>query len=455
MKIYPLGAALLLHLLLIPTSPLPLRAQAPAGSVTIDDYRERVLAYSHQLKQSEDQVELLHEAVRMARAARMPTWGIGASADYRLEDYDLELGGSSISMSRYNYTVQAPLQQSIYEGGRLRLTQQSAQIEERIAHEAVLLTRNHLIEAAERNYWMAVAYEAMLGRIDTYVAIIDTLERVVTDRFLEGQISRTDLLQVQTRRTEAEVELSEARRSSQLALQRLNILMGAAPDTQTELLDSITAPIRIPYQLSLADAMSLRPEQRITSLNYAYQQKQISQARSRYNPSLRLTLQPTWGTQLLNFDGQTQFQAYASATLSIPLFAGGARHRAVALERVRLREVAREELIVQDQISEELSAAWSNLTAFTAQLHIAQQHTALAEENLMLNTFSYNEGQLPIIDVLLAQATWIESYTQLIATALAQRLALVEYRVAAGFTSYDPSHPHTTPIHPKGVTKAW
>ena len=56
----------------------------------------------------------------------------------------------------------------------------------------------------------------------------------------------------------------------------------------------------------------------------------------------------------------------------------------------------------------------------------------IAEENLDLNTFSYTEGKLPIIDVLSAQVTWIQSYSSLIQTWLQQKVSLADYNKAIG-----------------------
>ena len=52
---------------------------------------------------------------------------------------------------------------------------------------------------------------------------------------------------------------------------------------------------------------------------------------------------------------------------------------------------------------EELSAATTKLTETEQQVKTAQENMALAEENLDLVTFSYNEGRASMVDVLSAQ----------------------------------------------------
>ena len=62
----------------------------------------------------------------------------------------------------------------------------------------------------------------------------------------------------------------------------------------------------------------------------------------------------------------------------------------------------------------------------------AEENCKLAEENLDLNTFSYTEGKLTILDVLSAQLTWIQAYTNLIQSYYEQKIALADYRKATG-----------------------
>ncbi len=52
----------------------------------------------------------------------------------------------------------------------------------------------------------------------------------------------------------------------------------------------------------------------------------------------------------------------------------------------------------------------------------------LAEENLDLATFSYNEGKAGMADVLYAQLSWTQAHTNLINAYLAEKIAVAEYK---------------------------
>ena len=86
----------------------------------------------------------------------------------------------------------------------------------------------------------------------------------------------------------------------------------------------------------------------------------------------------------------------------------------------------------RDQISQEVANSWTSLTENTKQIDVAEEACKIAEENLDLNTFSYKEGKLPILDVLSAQLSWIQSYSSLIQTWYQQKASLAQYNKAVG-----------------------
>lgn len=64
-----------------------------------------------------------------------------------------------------------------------------------------------------------------------------------------------------------------------------------------------------------------------------------------------------------------------------------------------------------DDLTLAISSAWTNITEAAIQIEIAQANLDVAGENLSLNTFSYNEGQLAVLDVISSQISWIQAYT--------------------------------------------
>lgn len=77
---------------------------------------------------------------------------------------------------------------------------------------------------------------------------------------------------------------------------------------------------------------------------------------------------------------------------------------------------------------EELAAALTKLEETECQVKTAEENKELAEENLDLATFSYNEGKASMVDVLSAQLSWTQAHTSLVNAYLAAKMAVSEYR---------------------------
>lgn len=407
-----------------------LSANAQEGNLTAADYKQKVLEYSRQIKQSAEERVAMQEAIKAAKTAFFPAIDFSGSYQYRINKYELMPG---YEMDHNTYSLGATLNQPIYAGGQIYNNYKAAQIQGQIANKAEELTTDNIIYAADMNYWSAAARKGMYDVMCQYVDIVKQLADVLTIRFNDGQISKTDLLQVESRLKEAELNKSSAYKDYQIALQNLNVLMGIPPMTPVELSENITKVQPLPTRIGEEAAVQNRPDFMISQLNIEYQKRQINLSKAKYNPSLAVGFQGSWGTPMLNMKGSDQLWTPAVfASLKIPLFHWGARFKEVNSQKAILRskEYALDD--TRDQISKEVANAWTSLTENTKQINVAEEACKIAEENLELNTFSYNEGKLPILDVLSAQLSWIQSYSSLIQIWYQQKTSMAQYNKVVG-----------------------
>ncbi|MFV0581262.1 MAG: TolC family protein [Parabacteroides gordonii] len=410
-------------------------ANAQVQPITAAEYKEKVLEYSRQIKQSSEERIAMQHAIKAAKTAFFPAVDFSGSYQYRINKYELGMGEGipGIEMDHNTYSLGATVSQPIYAGGQIYNNYKAAEIQGQIATEAEELTTDNIVYAADMNYWSVAARKGMYGVMTQYVDIVQELANVLTLRFQDGQISKTDLLQVQARLKEAELNKSSAYKDYQIALQNLNVLMGVPPMEPITITDSITMVLPLPMKVGESAALENRPDYLISKLNIEYQKRQINLSKAKYNPTLSVGFQGAWGTSMLNVKGSDNLWTPAVfASLKIPLFRWGARFKEVNSQKAILRSKEYAMDNTRDQISQEVANAWTSLTENTKQIDVAEEACKIAEENLDLNTFSYNEGKLPIVDVLSAQLSWIQSYSSLIQTWYQQKASLAQYNKAIG-----------------------
>lgn len=412
-----------------------LSANAQVKSLTVADYKEKVLGYSRQIKQSSEERIAMQHAIKAAKTAFFPAVDFSGNYQYRINKYEMNMmdGVPGIEMDHNTYSLGATVSQPIYAGGQIYNNYKAAQIQGEIATQAEELTTDNIVYAADMNYWSVAARKGMYKVMSQYVDIVQELANVLTIRFQDGQISKTDLLQVQSRLKEAELNKSSAYKDYQISMQNLNVLMGVPPMEAVEIADSITVNLPLPLQIGESAVLDNRPDFTISKLNIEYQMRQINLSKAKYNPTLAVGFQGTWGTPMLNVKNSDLLWTPAVfASLKIPLFRWGARFKEVNSQKAILRSKEYAMDNARDQISQEVANAWTSLTENNKQISVAEDACKIAEENLDLNTFSYNEGKLPILDVLSAQLSWIQSYSSLIQTWYQQKASLSQYNKAVG-----------------------
>ena len=403
------------------------RAQQPY--LSREAYRDKVEAYSQILKQQKLKTMASAEARKIAHTGFLPK--IDVNADGTLNMSDLKAWNEPLGEYR-NHTYQGVfvVSQPLYTGGALNAQHKIAKADEKLNQLNEELTLDQIHYQSDAVYWNASAALATLAAAARFEEIVNRQYSIIQDRFDDGAISRTDLLMISTRKKEAELQFIKARQNHTLALQRLNILMGVKPDAAVDSLCEIGAgspPIDL---LSLDEVLGRRADYAGTNVSIAKSEAQRKAALSRYNPQLSMFLATGWDTGIAYMGQDVPHTPIAGLNLNIPIFRWGARFKTNRQQKAYIGIQKLQQSYVADNILEELSAATTKLTETEQQVKTAQENMALAEENLDLVTFSYNEGRASMVDVLSAQLSWTQAQTNLINAHLAAKMAVAEYRKA-------------------------
>lgn len=402
-----------------------------AQTLSVEQYRQKVLEYNQDIQKSQQAVNGALYSLKGIKTGFFPKLDITGNYSYQLEKVEF-LPGTDLKHD--NYGVEAGLVQNVYSGSAVRKQYDVAKLQHAIAQLSVEHTVDNMIYAADVSYWSVAANRNLYELSEQFVQIVRELYEIVNKRFEEGAISKTDVLMVQNRLKEAELQLNTNSTNYKTALQSLNIMMGVEPDAAVVLTDSIQKVLWVPKQEGLNKALERRADYQSAIMGIEMAKLQTDMARSKYLPQLAVSIKEKYGTTLLNVDGKAQWATTAYAQINIPVFHWGEMRQNVRLSRTQewTKELERSQL--KDQVSKELNNAWVNVIEISKKLEIVYSSLDIAKDNLTLNTFSYNEGKLPIIDVLSAQVSWLQAYTNVVSVNYQYKVALAEYAKALGGT---------------------
>ena len=402
-------------------------ATAQQAHLSREAYRDRVENYSQILKQQQLKSVASMEGRKIAFTGFLPQVDITGEGTLNLKEMDA-WDGPAGQYRNHTYQGVFVVAQPLYTGGALRAQNKIAQADEKLDRLNAELTLDQIHYQSDAVYWNAAASRAMLEAAARYEEIVKQQFDIIQDRFNDGMISRTDLLMISTRKKEAELQYIKARQNYTLALQKLNILMGEDPNAPVDSLCAIGVICEPVTLMNLDDVLQRRADYASTEVNIQKSEAQRKAALSQYNPQINMFLTGGWATASPHMGYDVSFTPILGMNVKIPIFRWGARFKANRQQKAYIGIQKLQQSYVTDNINEELSAALTKLTETEHQVTTAQETMELAEENLDLATFSYNEGKASMVDVLSAQLSWTQAHSNLINAHLAAKMAVAEYR---------------------------
>lgn len=386
---------------------------------SLQAYRDSVYLNSMDISNASVEVERATAQVHIAKTDFLPSLTASGSftTDFRRSG-DADLWG---------FTLQPRIEQILYAGGGVRASFRRAELQSDVATENQRMTQLDVRNAAERAYYSLSAMQLYRAATREYVAIIRSLYRVVEERFSEGYVAKGDLLQVETRLSEAEFALLEMENDYEVALHRFNALRGDTGGGDVVLSNSILDSVAMPARVTVEQMLQQRPDMRAAALTTLAAEYGVKATRAQYNPRLTAGVSGSWQTYSPNASAKTYVDGALVVGLSVPLFHWGERRSAVAVARsdVRRAENGMEQL--RRDAAEQEADGWSAMTSSYSQIQSSLHNLAIAAENLSISTYSYQEGQATVLDVLQAQISWLQLYTNAITARFNYAVAVSDY----------------------------
>ena len=390
------------------------------AQLSLAEYRESVLNYSWRLKICDSQSHEARENMGRAKTGFLPSLAVNGS-------FGLQFRGVE-GVRRWDFSLQPQIIQTLYGGGSVRAAMKGATLDYDIAlcNEAFALL--DVAYAADHTYWTLSAMGLYLESVRRYVEIIRSLKALVDARFDEGYIAKGDVLQIDARLSEAEYNLSLAEQNYSVARHNFNILRGVHPELKVELSQSIADSIPLPARVPTERLIASRPDYAAADLARSRAEVAVRSARAPYNPQIAVGVGGQWAPYSPNRTGQTRLDGSLFAQISVPIFHWGERHRVVAAARERMQQSDYSLAQLYDDIVREEMNGWVTLVDSSQQVASSLRSMLIARQNLEISTYSYNEGVATILDVLQAQISWLQLYTNKITAQFNYAVAIADYQ---------------------------
>ncbi len=384
-------------------------------TLSLSEYREQMLQHNPELQQRKStELGAIYNR-RIVNSGNLPE--LSGSAEY---SYNPDNNTDS-------YGVGASIEQNVYSGGSVRRSMQLADINIDASEWSVISQQDQVKYLAEITYWEAVANSDLCMVADYYLQIVNDLLALVNKRYEQGAISRTDLLVVEQQQIAAMQRRSSAYEAMGVSMRQINHNRGALPDIELTLSDTLPAPF-VPIDfITDREVVERSPEYMQAVTQYEGAKLSTRLGNSAYLPSVRVGVSGHYS--------DTDFLPSAYAKLSIPIFHFMERKKVELKNRTEEQIAATQMEKVEEQLLLALSNTMLKIRNLEERWRFVNSSLDIASDNLRLNTLSYSEGKLPIVDVINAQASWLDSYTNVIVYNYNFMVVLSEYsRLLGGAT---------------------
>ena len=387
----------------------------------------RTLDRNRNMLSAEARIRQLEELYRVSKAARLPSLGGLAAADYETNDYYGEAHKGDAE-----FDVKATLSWEADLWGNLRWAKRKGAAEYLASVEAARAMQMTLVAEVATAYFELVALDHELGVVRRTVETREESVRQAKLRFEGGLTSETAYQQAKVELASAsalipDLELRIAQKENQIS-----VLAGDYPsrvarskmDMNVRMPDSL--PVGLPSTL-----LQRRPDVRQAEQNLKAAMASAGMAYADRFP--RLTISLTGGLENDALKGLINSPfSYAAGNLTAPLFAFGSKR---AKYRAALAAYDQARLAYEQKVLEVFREVNDAVTAYRNMRRTAELKFNLKEaarQYVVLAKLQYINGVIRYIDVLDAQRKFFDAQVEESKAVRNEHLALVGLYKALG-----------------------
>jgi len=425
-----------------------------AQTFTLDSLKNYALQYNKSLQDAKLEIEASQTVEKKAFTKYFPTVEAGAVAmrtnrpllevdipEMNLPVYDgnpmnllnptqfTYFPGMSIETLDYANVGQITAIQPLFTGGRIYNGNQLAELGTSVSTIKYEMASDAVILKVEEYYWQLVALNEKKKTIQSYEALLNTLQADVTVAVDAGLIQKTDLLKVKMEQNNISLKKMQLENGIALLKMALAQTCGMNYDTDITVNDSVVEILSPEsFYTNPNDALSARNEFELLNKSIEAQIINERMTRGEYLPQIAIGAQALYADM---FDKQETY-GIAFATISIPI--SGWWEGTYEMQEHKIRTTIAQNNLEEksDLLMLQMQKQYNELTEAYKSILVAELSCNQAKEHLKVVEDNYKAGVLAASDLLEAQAIYQGTLDALIDAKSNYKFSQTAYKQAIG-----------------------
>lgn len=328
------------------------------------------------------------------------------------------------------------IEQPLYMGGKITAAHRMSKLGARMAQVNKRLTADQVILNTHEAYALLLEATQMHEVALQYDSLLLQLMNDVTAAERHGLGSHNDVLTVQVKKSEAELQVRQAQNAIRLAQMNLCHHIGL-PLTEHPVVEPIIPKV---INFNAAADVTGRPEYTILELKSQMSAQQIKLTRSDFLPQLGVMLNYdyTHGVKVLDQYVFDRPSATVLVNLTVPLYHANEGYHKVKAARLEHERNLLEQKDLIEQMNLELQQAANLLDESVLELELTTKNLEQAQENLKASRKSYEVGLVQLSDHLMAQTLWQEASSKKVIAQAQVIVNTIKYQKASGQLGIEP-----------------
>ena len=320
---------------------------------------------------------------------------------------DFQLNRLNHPSAYNNWKTQFILTQPIFDQGKEWIGYETAKTQANKTDTELLKIKQTIRFLVEKTYYDTLLSQGRLNVLENSLKTASSLEDLASKRYSTGNALFSDVTSARVHKAQVEMEKIKAEGDWQIAMARLNKLMGLPQDTAwclsdaTELLNSQLDLLNKSLAELTDIAVQKRPDMTIAQKHLELGRLNTKQAEFSYLPSV--SLQGVYEMNAKDFVGSDGDAWAVAGVISFNLFNGTGDKARIAAAKLQEQAISHQVKDMEEQVRMEVREAYYNLKTALKQREVARHSLENAQEAFRILQSRYNNGMALMVELLAAE----------------------------------------------------